>query len=79
MNYFESKETNRNGLFIYLYNKEIKMASSQSVTQKRKITRIKSFEKGIFKTGEKPSDFSGIWKGKTRTLAEIRKKAWTRK
>lgn len=54
------------------------MASGQSTTSKKDITRLKNFEKGNFKEGEKPSDLSGIWKGKERTLAEIRKKAWTR-
>jgi hypothetical protein len=37
-----------------------------------------NFVPGIFKEGEKPSDFAGIWANDNRTLQSIREKAWKR-
>jgi hypothetical protein len=38
-------------------------------------------ERGTYKAGEKPSDFTGIWKENPKRLSanEIRKSAWQRK
>jgi hypothetical protein len=35
-----------------------------------------SFERGIFETHQKPSDFAGIWKGEKRDLKQLRAIAW---
>lgn len=32
--------------------------------------------RGNYKAGEKPSDFSGIWKDDDRDIEEMRRKAW---
>ncbi len=55
------------------------MASGTSTSSRKDVTKAKNFERGSYKPNEKPSDHAGIWKGKERTLNDIRRKAWTRK